>query len=45
MATINGSLHLQIRRNLRGLYLANWKWLHPIVIAFNTLFPVGFYIQ
>ena len=32
MATINGSLHLQIRHNLSGLYLADWKWLHPIVI-------------
>ena len=44
MATINGSPHLQFRHNL-SLYLANWKWLHLIVIAFNTLCPVVFYIQ
>ena len=45
MATNNGSPHLQIRHNLSGLYLADWKWLHPIVIAFNTLCLVKFYIQ
>ena len=45
MATINGSPHLQIRHNLSGLYLADYKWLHPIVIAFNTLCPVEFYIK
>ena len=45
MATNNGSPHLQIRHNLSGLYLADWKWLHPIVIAFNTPCPVEFYIQ
>ena len=45
MATNNGSPHLQIRHNLSGLYLADWKWLHPIVIAFNTLCPIQFYIQ
>ena len=39
MATNNGGPHLQIRHNLSGLYLADWKWLHPIVIAFNTLCP------
>ena len=44
-ATIIGSPHLQIRHNLSGLYLADWKWLHPILIAFNTLCPVEFYIQ
>ena len=33
MATNNGSPHLQIRHNLSGLYLPDWKWLHPIVIA------------
>ena len=31
--------------NLSGLYLADWKWLHRIVIAFNILCPVVFYIQ
>ena len=45
MATNNGSPHLQIRHNLSGLYLANWKWFCPIVIAFNTLCAVEFYIQ
>ena len=45
MATNNGSPHLQIRHNLSGLYHDNWKWLHPIVIAFNTLCSVKFYIQ
>ena len=45
MATNNGSPHLQIRHNLSGLYLANWKWLHPIIITFNTLCLVKFYIQ
>ena len=39
------SLHLQIRHNLSGSYLAHWKWLHPIVIDFNTLRPVQFYIH
>ena len=34
-----------IRHDLSGLYLADWKWLHPIVIAFNTLCPVQFHIQ
>ena len=28
-----------------GLYLADWKWLHPIIIDFDTLCPVEFYIQ
>ena len=37
--------HLQIRNNLSGLLLPNWNWLHPIVIAFNTLCPLEFYIQ
>ena len=45
MATNNGSQHLQIRHNLSGLYLADWKWLHPIAITFNTLCLVKFYIQ
>ena len=45
MATNNGSPHLQIRHNLSGLYLADWKWLHLIVIAFNTLCPVQLYIH
>ena len=36
MATNNGSPHLQTGHNLNGLYLADLKWLHPIVIAFNT---------
>ena len=27
------------------VYIANWKWLHPILIAFNTLCPVQFYIH
>ena len=45
MATINGSPHLQISHNLSGLYIDDWKWLHPLVIAFNTLCPVEFYIQ
>ena len=31
--------------NLSGLLLADCKWLHPIVIAFNTLCPVQFYIH
>ena len=31
--------------NLSGLYLADWKWLHPDLIAFNTLCPVQFYIH
>ena len=39
MATNNGSPHLQIRHNMRGFYIS------PIVIAFNTLCPVQFYIQ
>ena len=26
-------------------YFDDWKWLHPIVIAFNTLWPVVFYIK
>ena len=30
---------------LSGLLLTNCKWLHPIVIAFNTLYPEEFYIQ
>ena len=42
---LNGSPHQQIRHNLSGLFLADWKWLHPIVIGFNTLCPVEFYIQ
>ena len=45
MATNNGSPHLQIRHNLSGLYLADWKWLHPIVFTFNTLCLVKCYIQ
>ena len=45
IATNNGSPHLQIRHNLSGLYLPDWKWLHPIVIAFNTLCTVQFYIH
>ena len=45
MATNNGSPHLQIRHNLSGLYIADWKWLYLIVIAFNTLCPVQFYIH
>ena len=45
MATNNGSPHLQIRHNLSGLYLPNLKWLHWIIIAFNTLCPVEFYIK
>ena len=45
MATNNGSPHLQIRYNLSGLYLADWKWLHPIVITFNTLCLVKLCIQ
>ena len=31
--------------NLSSLYLADWKWLHPIVIALYTLCPVQFYFQ
>ena len=45
MATNNDSPYLQIRHNLSGLYLVDWKWIHPIVIAFNTLCPVQFYIH
>ena len=45
MATNNGSPHMQFRHNLSGLYLADWKWLHPIIITFNTLCLVKFYIQ
>ena len=45
MATNKSSPPLQIRHNLSGLLLANWNWLHPVVIAFNTLSPVEFYIQ
>ena len=45
MATNNGRPHLQIRHNLSGLYLADWKWLHPIAITFNSLCLVKFYIQ
>ena len=37
MATNKNSPHLQIRHTLSGLLLANWKWLHPIAITFNTL--------
>ena len=28
---------MQIKHNLNGLVLADWKWFHPIVITFNTL--------
>ena len=45
MATNNGSPHLQIGHYLSGLYLTDWKWLHRIVIALNTLCPVQFYIH
>ena len=45
MATNNGSPHLQVRHNLSGLYLADWKWLHLIAITFNTLCLEKFYIQ
>ena len=45
MAINNGRPHLQIEHNLSGLYLADCKWLHLIVIAFTTLCPVQFYIQ
>ena len=45
MATNKRSPHLQIRQNLSGLLLAEWNWLHPIVITFNTLCLVQFYIQ
>ena len=41
----NGNPHLQIKHNLSGLYLADWKWLHPNVISFSTLCPVQFCIQ
>ena len=37
--------HTCIRHNLSGLLLTDWKWLHPIVITFNTLCLVEFYIQ
>ena len=40
---INTSIqHLKIKQNLSSLLLADWKWLHLIAIAFNTLFPVEF---
>ena len=45
IATNNGSPRLQIRHNLCGLYLADWKWLHLIAITLNTLCLVKFYIQ
>ena len=45
MDTNKSSPHLQNRQNMSGLLLADWNWLHPIVVTFNTLFPVGFYIQ
>ena len=40
IATNYGSPHLQIRHNLSGLYLADWEWLHPIAITFNTLYAL-----
>ena len=37
--------YLQNKWNLSHLLLANRNWLHLIVITFNTLCPVEFYIQ
>ena len=45
MATNKRSLYLQARHNLSSLLLTNWKWLYPILIPFNTLCLVEFYIQ
>ena len=45
MATNNGSPHLQIRQFEWFISRPLEKWLHPIVIAFNTLCPVQFYFQ
>ena len=45
LATNKSSPHMQIRHNLSGLLLANWKWLHLVVITFNTLCPVELCIQ
>ena len=45
MATNKSSPHLQIRHDLSCLLHADWKWLHPIVITFNTLCLVELCIQ
>ena len=45
MVTNKSTPHLQIRHNLSGLLLPNWKWLHPLLITFNKLCLVEFYIQ
>ena len=45
MATNKSSPHLQIRHYLSGLLLTDWKWLHPIVITFNTPCLVELCIQ
>ena len=37
--------YLQISHNLSGLLLDNCKWLHSIVITFNTLCLVEFCIE
>ena len=37
-------LYLQNLLNLSGLLLANWNYLHPILIVLNTLYLVKFYI-
>ena len=38
-------VNLQGRTTLSGLLLADCKWLHPIVITFNTLCLVELYIK
>ena len=45
MDTNKSHLHLQNRWNLSGLLLADWNWLHLILITFNTLCSAEFYIQ
>ena len=45
MATNKSSPRLQIRHNSSGLLLTGWKWLHLILVTFNTLCLVEFSIQ
>ena len=45
MATNKSSPLLQSIHNMGGLLLTDWNWLHLIIIAFNTLYPVKFYIE
>ena len=45
MATNKSSPYLQIRHNLSRFLLADWKWLHPILITFKTLCLVELCMQ